>query len=618
MILVAGGFLLLGWQGITTAGRSFPTDSREYVLNAQYLREHRALPPDYVSYEYSAPPLYEALAIGADRLAESLPSVGIESRSNVLERLLWLVLVIGSAVCLTGRGRRTHRLGIALGAAAALWGLDEAVSLAKTQMWSAGQMVSLGAALGLVTAAGLIAREVWPHHPRRWLATAAFVVAYPVVLRLGVLFHPETLAAFLGAVAVLVTMRAMRHGWALGPGLAAGAVCGLGLLTRQSAFVVLVCLVIAAVVYGGARARRFTLAMVTAAALVAGPWLGYAASEWGNPLQGNLQQPGSMLAHGESRSFYVSFPLPTLVTDPVAHRLDNQFLPQLHADLWSDYFGGFLSPGRERTAVSHAAASTQSALGLAADALAIGGLVALGIPSLINGIRRRTCQPTEAGYGLLALLALAGLVGLVAQVIRYPQALGLEIKASYLLFTAPSWALFSVATWVTLARRSARIRTALAFGAGLYVLSYGTALAAAFVQPFDQQLRVVEPEQYVDLSVSIQDTTAMRVAAVGSEQDFTIWVANKGTASSNPVLTIGLDSGLRLLGSPYIERGPGCAGGTTLVCPLEFLAAGATTPVRFGLRLTRSGNQTLSAQVGTAEKDATPADNRASYVFISP
>ena len=128
--LVGAGFLLLGWQGITTAGRAFPTDSREYVLNAQYLREHRALPPDYVSYEYSAPPLYEALAIGADSVAGSLPSLLIESRSNVLNRLLWLALVVFSAWSLTAGSRRMRLLGIGAVGAAVLWGLEEAVSLA--------------------------------------------------------------------------------------------------------------------------------------------------------------------------------------------------------------------------------------------------------------------------------------------------------------------------------------------------------------------------------------------------------------------------------------------------------------------------------------------------------
>jgi hypothetical protein len=609
-------FLVLGWQGITTAGRQFPDDSHEYVLNAQYLREHGTLPPDYVSYEYSAPPLYEAIAIGADRVARSLPSALLESRSNTLNRLLWLALVVCSTWLLTSTRRVFRLAGIGAAGIAALWGLDEAVSLAKTEMWSSGQLVSLAAAAGLVGTAVLIAREVWPEHPARWLGTGGFMLAYPVLLRLGMLFHPETLAAFLGSVAVLFTLRASRRGWTITAGVIAGSSCGLALTTRQSAVIVLVGLVIGAALFGSRRARPFVLGLLVAVTLVGGPWLGYAAVKWGNPLQGNLRQPGSMLDHGEASSFYVSFPFPALVTAPVAHRLDNQFLPQLHADLWSDYFRQLDAPSGNRSTLRQVTASTQSALGLLADALAIGGLAAVGIPALVRGIRRRPDPPTDIAYGILALIAAAGLVGLAAQVIRYPQALGLEIKASYLLFAAPGWAVFSVAAWSALARRSRASRVLLVAGAAAYVLSYGTTLAAAFVQTFHPPLRVVEPESYVDLGVSIQNTTPASPGTVGSEQDFTFFVANKGTATSvAPVLTVVLDPGLRLLGPPYTERGPGCTGTTTIVCPLVSLRDGVSTPIRLGVQLVGSGRESVRVAVTGQGEDATPADNRASYVM---
>ena len=230
--------------------------------------------------------------------------------SNLLIRILWLALVAGAAWCITSRSRRTVIVGAGLVLLALVWGLDEALSLAKTETWSAGQLVALCAALGLVIVAGLTAREVWPEHPRRWIGVAAFVAAYPVVLRMGVLFHPETLNAFFCALAVLVAIRAARRDWPFLSGVLAGGACGLALLTRQSAIVVLFCLVVAAVVYGRRRSVRFSIAVLGAAALVAGPWLGYAAATWGNPLQGNLQQPGSMLAHGEPLTFYASLPLP--------------------------------------------------------------------------------------------------------------------------------------------------------------------------------------------------------------------------------------------------------------------------------------------------------------------
>ena len=298
--------------------------------------------------------------------------------------------------------------------------------------------------------------------------------------------------------------------------------------------------------------------------------------------------------------------------------MDNEFLPQLHADLWSDYFGAFVPPGQRRAAIGRITASTQSVLGLVADALAIGGLCLFGIPALTRGFRRRDCQTLDTPYGLLALLALLGTIALAVQVIRYPQALGLEIKASYLLFTAPCWAIFSVAAWVRVAGRSAKLKSALAVAAGLYVLSYGTTLAAAFTQPFDQRLSIVQPEAYPDLDVSIDNMTSGRPEVTGTEQDFTIWIESKGAAGAvNPLLVIDLDPGLRLLGPPHAERGPGCTGGQTITCPLDFLRAGTSTPVRFGVELTEPGAQRITATVRSDGMDATPADNEATY-FLSP
>ena len=62
---------------------------------------------------------------------------------------------------------------------------------------------------------------------------------------------------------------------------------------------------------------------------------------WGNPFQGNLERPRDMVPGGEPLSFYVSFPARSLVEHPYRDHLANQFLPQLHADLWSDWYGTF-------------------------------------------------------------------------------------------------------------------------------------------------------------------------------------------------------------------------------------------------------------------------------------
>ena len=151
-------------------------------------------------------------------------------------------------------------------------------------------------------------------------------------------------------------------------------------------------------------------------------------------------------------------------------------------------------------------ASSQSVLGLVADALAIGGLLAFGLPPLLRLVRRRPGEPSDAALGFLALLSAAAVLALAAQIIRYPQLDGKEIKASYLMFTAPCWAVFSVAAWVAVWRRRA-LRIALVAAAGLYVLSYGTSLAATFSHSYPPLPNIVEKQGYADLSVSISQTS---------------------------------------------------------------------------------------------------------------
>src|SRR5207237_1537750 len=97
-------------------------------------------------------------------------------------------LVVAGAACLTAARAGVRWAGVISLAAAAAWGVDEALALARTQAWSAGRLLSFAAALGLAGVTALIARELWPQRPRRALAAAAIVLAYPVTYRYGVLF----------------------------------------------------------------------------------------------------------------------------------------------------------------------------------------------------------------------------------------------------------------------------------------------------------------------------------------------------------------------------------------------------------------------------------------------
>jgi len=617
--LAIGAFALFAWQGITTAGRSGPLDAGEYLLNAQYLDAKGWLPPAYISYEYSAPPLFEAIAVAAEHVVPALPSVPLELPWNLATRLLWLALVVGSALCLTAASGRTRWAGAAGLALGALWGLDEAIQLGRTEQWSSGQLLALGSALGLVVVSGLIAREIWPAHTGRALATAGFVLAYPVVLRVGALFHPETTMAFLSALVVWLVIRSERRGWPLGLGIAGGVLCGLDILTRQSAVVVVGCTLATALWVGRRQALSFVLAIVGGVVLLAGPWLGYAAYTWGNPLQGNLERSGGMLPGGEPLTFYTStFPVRSLVIHPYREAFVNQLLPQLHADLWSDWFGVFHQGVWEHPPVlDRITASSQSVLGLACDALAIGGLVAFGVPMLIRVVRRRPTGPAGVAYAFLTLLTVVGFIAFVAQIVRYPQAGGKEIKASYLMFAAPAFAVFSVAAWLALTRRSRLVGIVLAVIAGLYVVSYPVSLASALGHhhPYDGQQVLPADFTYNDLTVSVPPSSG--TAGLGTAESLSIVVGSVGTVTTlNVNLTIQLSSGMRLLGPPYSERGSGCTGLQTIVCPLDFLEPGMRTPVRFAVVLTRRGAQTVVATVTGNGGDKNPADNVGSVTYL--
>ena len=215
-----------------------------------------------------------------------------------------------------------------------------------------------------------------------------------------------------------------------------GAALGGTALVRQSAPIVILSLAVVVVVLGRRQALRFGVVALVAILFVAGPWWGYQAHRLGNPIKSNLDRPGYMLDR-QPRSFFVSLPLPDLVTRPYRESFRNELLPKFHADLWSDWFGtvhNWQTPSR----VDRVVASSQSILGFGGDVLVLGGLI------------------------------------------RFPQADGDPIQAHYLLFLAPAAAIFAVAAgrWAWL--RVGFPRFALLTWLALYLVSFVTLLLTSF------------------------------------------------------------------------------------------------------------------------------------------
>jgi len=613
VVLAFAAFLVLGWQGVTTVGREGGNDAGAHLAYAEYLDAHGHIPGKSVNYEYATPPLFHAAAIAAEHILRGAPSQGLELSSNWLTRALWLILVGGGAAALTAEGRKRRLLGGCSLALGCVWGLDEIVSLAKTEPWSGGQLIALATGAGLVLVTGLIARELWPDHPRRALAAGGFVAAYPVVYRMSILFHPEMPLAFLCAVALLVFLRAARRDWPRSDGWALGAVCGAAALTRQTALVVIVCLGVAGVAIGGRRAAPFLARAAVVLAMLAVPWWIYAAQRWHNPLQSNLEPRASLMMNSQPLSFFVSFPIKSLVLHPYRESFSNELLPKLHADLWSDWFGAIHPFENGSSKLDRVTASTQSVLGLAADALAVGGLFALAIPAGIAVLRRRSLTPRELGLGLLALVTIAGFCGFVVMLLRFPQRYGDPIKSSYLLFTAPAWAIFSVAAWAGLRNRVPAVACLLPIVAVLYGVSYAADLGAALDHRAGDR-SIPGLAGIVDLSTTWQQTSPS--PGIGGEVDFLVGVNNTGNQTGSDIeLTVQLPPALHLQGPPFYELGSGCTGTSTLRCNLGSLAAASSTLIRFGVLVNEGGPQTLTATVSSSNPDANPSDNSSSITI---
>ncbi len=524
LVLAFCGFAVLGWQGVSTVGHQGPIDAAEHLRYAQFLAAHHRLPNELQNYEFASPPLFQATAAAAEKLVRVLPAVAAELPSNVATRALWLLLVAAGAAAMTARARRGREAGLAALALAFLWGLDEALMLCKSEPWTAGQLIALACGIGLIWVSGLIARELWPANPRRALAAGAFVAAYPVVYRMSILFHPEVPFAFLCALAILIFLRAARRGWPTRLGWLLGGACAAAALTRQPAALVIVCLGSAALATGGRPARSFLLRAAIPIALLAGPWWGYAAYRWHNPLQSNLELAPAKMLPSEPASFYLAAPLASLVLHPYRPNFGNELLPKLHSDLWSDWYGALERQWLAPTRVERVTASTQSVLGFFGDALALAGLAALAIPAGLRALRRRALTgaggPAELGLGLLAFVALAALAAFVVTIVRFPQSGGDPIKSSYLLFTAPCWAIFSVAAWAEVRRRWRRVNALLVAVAVLFLVSYAAALGDALAQPASlagqgQPAKLAAPSTTLEQRSRTPRPAAARAAARG-------------------------------------------------------------------------------------------------------
>jgi hypothetical protein len=285
----------------------------------------------------------------------------------------------------------------------------------------------------------LLARELFPRRP--WLQAGAvgYFCFLPVAFKLTAMFHPEPLSMLVSTLALLFATRILvRHTFRPLPALALGAVLGAGQLVRAFSLWTFAAVVIAFAAaalfrHAGRRAVLTTLAIVIAGAtLVASPWYIRQAVHYGNPV---FDRPTEDKPIWERRpsSFYFGLGLPQVFTDPIRPNFVNEALPTTYSDLWGDYFGVFgWDAAHSPTPRQRYELRQQSELGLLPTLLALAGWAAL----LATALRRRA-----AALLPVALLPPLGILGYLYFTVSYPTSDGDVLKASYMLSTAPAWAL---------------------------------------------------------------------------------------------------------------------------------------------------------------------------------
>jgi hypothetical protein len=279
-----------------------------------------------------------------------------------------------------------------------------------------GQVLNWLVLLATAGVLWLLARELFPRRPWLQLSALAFFCFLPVVLRVGAMFHPEPLSMLLSAVALLLATRMLgrhQYGWQFA--IATGLALGLAQLVRAFSLWTFAAVVLG---FAAARAWRPLLVIVATTAVVTTPWYVRQAIEYGNPV---FDRPTKQEAIWERRPtrFYVGLGLPDVVTHPIRPHFRNEAIPTTYSEVWGDYFGVWRG-SRER----------QSILGLLPTLLAVVGWAVL----LARSLRVPARLPA-------ALLPGLGILGYLYFTISYPTSDGDVLKASYMLTTAPAWAL---------------------------------------------------------------------------------------------------------------------------------------------------------------------------------
>jgi hypothetical protein len=298
--------------------------------------------------------------------------------------------------------------------------------------------VALVVATALLTLG--LARIVAPGRTPLHAAAVGFASLLPVVVKTAGMYHPETLDLALSTLGLLLAARMLAtERYALGGAVALGVVLGAAQLVRAFALWTLAAVTIAFVVAAAWRADRRPIltalaVTVAASAVVAGPWYVRQTVDYGSPLPFDRPAPDEPVWSRRPVSFYLGLGLPDVATRPYRPAYVNEAIPTTYTEVWGDWFGSWAWTATEGdpSASVRRELVAQNVVGLVPTVLAVAGWILLAA-----AILRRRLLPAVP----VVLLPALGLLGYLAFTISYPSSDGDVLKATYLLTTAPAWAI---------------------------------------------------------------------------------------------------------------------------------------------------------------------------------
>lgn len=277
-----------------------------------------------------------------------------------------------------------------------------------------------------------LARSIAPSRPVVHASAVAFFAFIPVVAKTAAMFHPEPLNMLLSTLAVWLAVRIARadqHRRRLGALLVLVLVIGAG--TRASnvftALAVAIGLFAALRPHLSARTLRAhaaPLGVVTILVVGAGFWLLHGAHV------GNLALGWHVNAI--SHAHFFDPPSASLFTHPYRPFFRNEALAETYTEIWGDWIGAFAwsTYAGAPAGTALAVLKDQNWIGVVPTLLALGGYVVL----CREALRRRE----------LLAIALVPPIAVAGYLLRSYQQLSPDgdlFKASYILTTAPIWAL---------------------------------------------------------------------------------------------------------------------------------------------------------------------------------